>query len=83
MSGALVFISGALDFMVAIQGILLGCPSLVDRGICIPESHSTVTIRETILVRLSPPGHCTDSRLEYTTNLSLKEAYLLILELGP
>ena len=47
---------------------------------CIPGSHRTVTIRETGLGRLPAPEHCTDSRLKHTSNLSVKEAYLLVLE---
>ena len=36
------------------------------RAACVPASHSTVTIEETVLVRLPPPGYYTDNRLKHT-----------------
>lgn len=65
------------------QGILLDLLVLVARGTCIPESHGIVTIRETVLGRLPPPGHYTGSKLKLTSSLFVKEAYLLILGLQP
>ena len=58
--------SGALVFVAASQGTPLDCLVLKTRRPCITGSHGTVTIRETILGRLSPPGYCTDIRLKYT-----------------
>ena len=43
----------------------------------VPGSHRTVTIKETVLGRLPPSGHCTDSRLEHNLSLSVKEAICL------
>ena len=43
----------------------------------------SVTIRKTVLGRLLPPGHSTHNRLKHTPSLSVKKAYLLVLELQP
>lgn len=37
----------------------------------------TVTIRDTVLGRLAPPGHCTNSRLTHTSSLPVKKAFHL------
>lgn len=42
-----------------------------------------LTFRETVLGRLSLPGHCKDRRLKHTISLSKKEAYLLVQDLWP
>lgn len=76
-----IFTSGALVFMAAAQGTPIDPLALVLRDTCIPETHRTRTIGETILDRLQPPGHCTDSRMKHNSNPSVKEAYLLLLEL--
>lgn len=44
-------------------------------------SHGTVTIREIVLGSLQPPWHGRDSRLRHIPSLSVKENYLLVLEL--
>ena len=66
-SGACVFTSDDLVFAAAIQGKPLDHLALEASGACTPRSHRTVTIRKTVLRRLSSPGHCTDSRLKHTT----------------
>lgn len=71
------------NFVAAAQGIPLDLLALVARGACVPWSHRNITIEETVLGRLPSPGLCTDSRLKHTPGLSMKEAYLLILELWP
>lgn len=72
-----VILSGAPVFAVAMQGTALEYVVLEARGTCVPGSHGTVTIRGTILGRLPPPGHCTDSKLKHDPSLPLKDAYLL------
>lgn len=57
---ALVFTFGDMILTAATQRKT--CDQLV-RGACIPGSHRTVTIIETVLGRLPFPGHHTDSRL--------------------
>lgn len=83
MSGVPVFASGALVFAADAQGISLDCLTLVGAGDDVPRSHRIVTIREGVLGRLPSPGHCTDSGLKHSPSLSVKEAYLLVLELWP
>lgn len=43
----------------------------------------TITNVEMVLGRPPTPGHCTDSRLKHTPNLSEKEDYLHVQELWP
>ena len=50
---------------------------------CVSGSHGTVTIKDSILGRLPPPGHCTDSWLKHILSLSEKEACLHIQKLWP
>lgn len=72
-----------LVFTVATEGIPLDGLALgVGVGACIPESQETVTIKKAVLSRLSP-GHRIDKILKHTPSLSVKEAYLLVLELRP
>lgn len=71
------------NFVAAAQGIPLDLLALVARGACVPGSHRTVTIGERVLGRVPSPGHRADLRLKHTPVLSLKEAYLLVLELWP
>jgi len=59
MSGIPVFMSSALVFMVAAQGIPLDQLALLARGACIPGSHWMVTIGEEVLGWLPPPEYCT------------------------
>ena len=75
--------SGAPVFAATAQGMPLHRLALGASGTCIPGSQGTVTIGETVLARLPPPGHCTDHRLKLLPSLSVKEAYLLILGLQP
>ena len=56
---------------------------LVTKGVCIPESHKAMAIRERVLDKLLFSGHCTDSRLKYTLSSSMQETYWLVLELYP
>lgn len=72
--------SGTLVFAAATQRIPLDCLALVAREACVPGSHETVTIVETVLSRLPHPGHRTDTRLKHSPRLSVKEAYLLVPE---
>lgn len=65
------------------QGTPLDCLTLVARETYVFESHETLTIEETVLGILPLAGHCTDSRLKHTPSVSVKEAYLLVLELWP
>lgn len=84
--GALLFsffMSGVLVFVAAAHGAPLEYLALEARRICVPEIHWIITIREIVLLKLSPTGHCTDSRLKHTRSLSVIEAYSLILELHP
>ena len=55
--GTPVFMSGALVFVAAAQGIFPGHLALVAREACILWSHKFVTIRETDLGRLPCIGH--------------------------
>ena len=48
--------SGVLVFTAAAQG----------GAYCVLGSHGAVTIKETVLGGLPPPGNCTDSRLKHT-----------------
>lgn len=72
--------SGALVFTATAQGMPFDHLALVARRTCIPRSHRIVTIRETVIGRIPSSGHRTESRLKYTPSLSVKEAYLLVLE---
>lgn len=66
------------------RGIFLDLVALMARRwACNSGSHKTVTIGEAVLGRLLPPGLCGDSRLKYTSSISVKEAYLQVLEFGP
>lgn len=51
------------------------------KGPCIPEFHGTIIIGEKVLGRLLPPGHCKDKRLKHIPNISIRQVYLLVLEL--
>ena len=46
MSGALVFMSGALMLVAVTKGMPLECLAVMASGACVPESHKTATIRE-------------------------------------
>lgn len=72
---------GALVFAAATQEIILEYLALVARESYVSGPHRSVTIRKIVLGRLLPPRHCTSSRLKYTPSYSVKEAYLLVLEL--
>lgn len=82
-AGTLVFTSGAPVFADASQGICLDYFTLEARRACIHGSHGMLTFGDRVLGRLSPSGYCTDSRLKYTLSLSVKVAYLLLLDLWP
>ena len=81
--GALVFTSSPLVFAAAALGMPLDCLALVARWACVPGSHKTVTIREIVVGRLTPPKHCTDRRLKRILSFFVKEGYLLVPELLP
>lgn len=81
MSGALVFMPRVRVLAAVTQGMTLECLALVAGGACVPDSHSTLTIRETVLNRLPHRGYCTDSR--HTPRLSVEEACVLVLQLQP
>ena len=49
MSGALVFMSGALMLVAVTEGMPLECLAVVASGACVPKSHRTATIRERVL----------------------------------
>lgn len=53
------------------------------RESCISGPHGTETIGKIVLIMMIPKGHCTDSRLKHIPSVSLKRAYLLVLELKP
>ena len=53
------------------------------RHACVAEFHRTVMSGETVLGRLSPPGHCSDNGLEHTPSLLVKKVYSLVLALQP
>ena len=55
--------------------------ALVARVACVPESHGTATIRETVLGRLTSSEKCTDSKLRHTPQVSL-ETSLFVLAFG-
>lgn len=38
--------------------------ALVANAVCIPGSHQTATIRETVLGRLTPPEQCMDNKID-------------------
>lgn len=44
---------------------------------CVPESYGAVPIREAVLGRLRPPGHCTHSRLKHNSRFRMKKAFCL------
>lgn len=67
--------------MAAAQEMPLGHLALVAREACVSRSNGTVTIQETILGRLPPRRDCTENRLKHIPSLSVKEAYLFVLEL--
>ena len=56
--------------------------ALVVRGACVFGLHGSETV-VTVLGRLPPPGHGTDSRMKQITSFSMKKAYLLVLKIQP
>lgn len=66
MSGALIFASTA-------KGRPLDCLALEDRVDCILGPMANW--RRTVLGRLPPPGHCTDSRLIHFPSLCAGSVY--------
>lgn len=58
-------------------------PGHEGQGACVLGSHGAVKIRETVLGRLSLPGHCTERKLRHSPSFYQKEAYLLVQELWP
>lgn len=83
MFGAPVFTSGALVLVAASQGIPLDHLPLIVRRAYLPGSHGTATSGGTVLDRVPHPGYCTDSIVKHTSSLSVKEAYVFVLELWP
>lgn len=57
-------------FVAATQGILLDALGLVAIEVSILGSPKTVTTKQTALVRLPLPEHCTKSIVKYTLSLS-------------
>lgn len=68
--------------MSCAQGSPLDLLALEARGACDPGSHGTVNIGESVLGR-SPPHGAAQIADKHTSGLSMKEAYLLALELQP
>ena len=66
-------------FVVITQEIFLDHLALENKEAYVLRFHEILTIRQTVLGRVLPPGHC--SRLKYISSCSMKEAYLLVLEL--
>ena len=79
------YTSDASAFAAAAQGTPLHPLPLVARWDCFPGSHGVTTIWESVLGRLPPPGHCTESRRKPHPHphLSVEEAYLPVLGLQP
>lgn len=69
MAGAVAFMSDALVFEAATQGVPLDCVALVAKGTFIPGS------------RFPCPRHRVDCKLRLNHSLSVKETSLLVLEL--
>ena len=61
------------------RGIPLECLALGSRGDCVSGPCGSETIRETVLGRVSSPGHFIQSRLKHASSLTVKNAYLLVL----
>lgn len=80
MFDVLFFMCGIPVFAAAAQVIPLDWLALVTRGVYLPGFQRSIEIRETVLLRLPPPWHCTESRMRHTPSPSVKEASLLILE---
>ena len=59
------------------QGMLLEHLVLVAREDCIFGLHRSEEIRKTVLDKLLPPGHCTDSRLRNISSLPMKRPIYL------
>lgn len=53
----LVFMFGALVFVVGTQEMPLNCPALIEHGVLCPGSQGTVATGEIVLSRLPFPGH--------------------------
>lgn len=85
MSGALVFIPGAwVLWLPSREHPPIACLWWLGRGGRIAFLSPTALQKsERVFGRLTPPEHPTDSRLKHTPNLSLKDASLIVLELGP
>ena len=64
--------------MQSTQGMPVEYLALVTRGACVSGPHGTETIGESVLGRLPPPKHCTESRLKHTLSLPVKKTYLLV-----
>ena len=77
------FMFGDPVFMFATQRTPLDHLALAVRGACVPGSHGTVTIGETVLGRLPLSGHHTDSWLKHIPSLSENVAYLFVQEFWP
>lgn len=57
----------------------LDCLTVVAKGECISVTHMSETIRERVLGRIPPPGHCINSRLKHIPSIPMKRAYILII----
>ena len=78
MSGALVFMSGALMLVAVTEGMPLDCLAVVASGACVPKPHRTATIRE------SSQQPATPKALKGSRHIpTLPVEYLLVLELQP
>lgn len=60
------------------QGMLLDLPALVARAACVPGSHRTATVRETVLGRLTPPEKCMDNKLSHIHQFSVDTSFLVL-----
>ena len=67
MPGTLVILSGTPVFVAATQVTPPNHLTLVTGGACLFESHGTMAISLTVLGRLSPTGHHTNSDLKHIT----------------
>lgn len=63
----LVIMSGTSGICGCQPGDTLDHLALVTAGACLSGSHGTMAIGQTVLGRLPPAGHCTDSELKHTT----------------
>lgn len=70
--GELLHLSGGPVFAATAHWVPLDHLALKAKGACVPGSHRTITIRDSVLGKLPSSESCTDGRLKHTPSLAKK-----------